>query len=108
VIGTLRGGGFSIAGAAHAFAILDSYIYGFAIQEVSLPFQSPEEIAQVAGTILEGLPDDEYPHLREMTAEHVLQPGYDFGSSYEVGLELVLSGLEGLREPGARPDRRSG
>jgi AcrR family transcriptional regulator len=108
VIGTLRGGGFSIAGAAHAFAILDSYIYGFAIQEVSLPFQSPEEIAQVAGAILEGLTDDEYPHLREMTAEHVLQPGYDFGSSYEVGLELVLSGLEGLRELEARPDRRSG
>jgi len=97
VIGTLREGGFSIVEAAHAFAILDSYIYGFALQEVSLPLRSPEEVAQVAGAILEQLPDDEYSHLREMTAEHVLQPGYDFGNSYEVGLDLVLSGLEGLR-----------
>jgi AcrR family transcriptional regulator len=96
VIGTLREGGFSIARAAHAFAILDSYIYGFALQEAGLPLGSPEEIAQVAGTILELLPDDGYPHLRELTAEYVLQPGYDFGDSYEVGLDLVLNGLERL------------
>jgi AcrR family transcriptional regulator len=97
VIGTLREGGFSIAEAAHAFAILDSFIYGFALQEASLPLRTSEEIARVAGTILEQLPDGEYSHLRQMTAEHVLQPGYDFGSSYEIGLDLVLSGLEGLR-----------
>lgn len=97
VIGTLRRGGFSVAEAAHAFAILDSFIYGFALQEASLPLSSPEEIAQVAGTILEQLPDDEFPHLREMAVEHVLQPGYAFGNGYEVGLDVVLSALEGLR-----------
>src|SRR3984893_1507385 len=33
VIGTLRGADFSIEMAAHAFSALDSYIYGFALQE---------------------------------------------------------------------------
>ena len=38
VIGTLRGAGFSVEMTAHAYALLDSYIYGFALQEASLPF----------------------------------------------------------------------
>src|SRR5215211_4748909 len=38
VIGTLRAAGFSIQLAAHAYSALDSYTYGFALQELSLPF----------------------------------------------------------------------
>ena len=38
VIGSLRGAGFSIVLTAHAFSVLDSYIYGFALQEATLPF----------------------------------------------------------------------
>ena len=33
VIGALLEAGFSVAMAAHAYALLDSYIYGFALQE---------------------------------------------------------------------------
>jgi AcrR family transcriptional regulator len=50
VIGCLRGAGFPVALPAHAFAVLDSYIYGFTLQETSLPFDSPEETAEVAQT----------------------------------------------------------
>lgn len=35
VIGSLRAGGFSIAGTVHAFSVLDSYVYGFVLQELS-------------------------------------------------------------------------
>ena len=35
-----------------------------------------------------------YPHLAQFTAEHVMQPGYDFGAEFEPGLQLVLDGLE--------------
>jgi hypothetical protein len=42
VLGTLRAAGFSIAMAAHAYSLLDSYIYGFALQAPSLPFDSPD------------------------------------------------------------------
>jgi AcrR family transcriptional regulator len=98
VIGTLRAAGFSIELAAHAFSALDSYTYGFALQEASLPFDTAEETAEVAQMILAQLPADEYPHLTEMTIEHVLQPGYDYGNEYEFGLDLILDGLERARD----------
>jgi AcrR family transcriptional regulator len=97
VIGSLRAGGFSVALAAHAFSALDSYIYGFALQEASLPFESGEETAELAAAILEQMPADEYPHLTELTVEHVLKPGYDYGDEFEFGLDLILDGLERAR-----------
>ena len=94
VIGCLRAAGFSIAMAAHAFSVLDSYIYGFALQEANLPFDTGEETAELAQEILAQFPAGEYPHLTELTVEHVLQPGYDYGDEYEFGLDLILDGLE--------------
>jgi len=100
VIGSLRQGGFSVAMAAHAFSVLDSYIYGFAMQETSLPFDTTVESAQtadVAQAILSQLPADEFPHLTELTVEHVLQPGYHYGAEFEFGLDLILDGLDRAR-----------
>ena len=94
VIGSLREAGFSIEMTAHAYSVLDSYIYGFALQEASLPFDTKEETAQVAQTILDRLAPDEYPHLTELAVDHVLQPGYDYGDEFEFGLQLILDGLE--------------
>ena len=109
VIGCLRDAGFSIELAAHAFSVLDSYIYGFALQERSLPFPTPEQTAGLAQDILASFPADRYPHLAELTARHVLQPGYDYGDEFEFGLELILDGLErirkGRRVTGAGPNR---
>jgi hypothetical protein len=75
-IGTLRNAGFSIAMTAHAFSAVDSYIYGFAMQEKSLPFSTEEETAAMAHVMLARLPAAEYPYLAELTADHVLQTGY--------------------------------
>jgi AcrR family transcriptional regulator len=97
VIGSLRHAGFSIEMAAHAYSALDSYIYGFALQEASLPFDTAEETAEVAEMIFKEFPADEYPHLAELTVEHVLQPGYDYGNEFEFGLDLILDGLERAR-----------
>src|SRR5256886_2596618 len=83
VIGCLRHAGFSIELTAHAYAALDSYIYGFALQERSLPFDTPDETAELAQVILAQFPVDKYPHLGELTFEHVLQPGYDYGNEFE-------------------------
>jgi AcrR family transcriptional regulator len=97
VLGTLRQSGFSIELAAHAFSVLDSYIYGFALQETSLPFDTAEETAELAQMILNQLPADQYPYLAELTIQHVLQPGYDYGDEFEFGLDLILDGLERAR-----------
>jgi hypothetical protein len=43
--------------------VLDSYIYGFALQETSLPFQTSEELVDVAQTILESFPPTNTPYL---------------------------------------------
>jgi AcrR family transcriptional regulator len=94
VLGVLRGAGFPLELAAHAYSLLDSYIYGFALQEASLPFHTPEEAAQVAQAIMAEFPASEYPHLTEIAVDHVLQPGYDYGNEYLFGLDLILDGLE--------------
>ena len=94
VLGCLRNAGFSLEQAAHAYAALDSYIYGFALQDRGLPFDTPEEAAALAQVMLAQFPADTYPHLAEFTFGHVLQPGYDFGNEYEFGLALILDGLE--------------
>ena len=92
------GAGFPIALAAHAFSVLDSYIYGFALREASLPSGTEEQTADLARTIMARFTPDEYPHLAELTVEHVLQPGYDYGGEFEFGLGLILDGLEGVRD----------
>jgi AcrR family transcriptional regulator len=93
VLGCLRRAGFSIELAAHAYALLDSYIYGFALQEASLPFGSGEEAAQVAHQISAQFASGQYPYLTEMATAHVLRPGYDFGDEFVIGLDLILDGL---------------
>jgi AcrR family transcriptional regulator len=97
VLGCLRNAGLSVRLAAHAFSVLDSYVYGFALQERSLPFDTPQQTAELAQEILARFPVNEYPHLAELTAEHVLQPGYDYGNEFAFGLDLILDGLERLR-----------
>ena len=55
---------------------------------------TPQQTAEVAQAIMAQLPAGEYPHLTELTIEHVLQPGYDYGNEFEYGLDLLLDGLE--------------
>lgn len=93
VLGCLLRAGFSLQLTAHAYALIDAFLYGFALQEATLPTTGGEEMAELAGSIIEQMPADLYPHLTEFTHEHVIQPGYDFGNSFEVGLELILDGL---------------
>ena len=106
VIGCLRRAGFPVALAAHAFSVLDSYIYGFALQEKGLPFDTPEQTAELAQVFLAHFPADQFPHLAELTSEHVLQPGYDYGKEFEFGLELILDGLERISEPSRKSASR--
>jgi AcrR family transcriptional regulator len=94
VLGCLRAAGFSIELTAHAYSLLDSYIYGFALQEASLPFGTAEETAQVTEEIARQMPTGQYPHLAEMATGHVLQPGYQYGNEFEIGLDLILDALD--------------
>ncbi len=96
VLGCLRSGGLSVEMTAHAYAVIDAFIYGFALQEASLPATGGNEMAELAEAIIEAAPMDQYSHLMELTTEHILKPGYDFGNEFEFGLDLILNGLESV------------
>lgn len=93
VIGVLRRGGLSLQMTAHAYAILDSFIYGFAFEESVLPAGGGEGFAEIAEEMAAQM-FGAYPNLAELTVDHVMQPGYAFGASFEFGLDLILEGLD--------------
>ena len=93
VLRRLREAGFSVPLAAHAYSALDSYIYGFALQQIGLPFDTGEQAAQVAEEILGRTIATDYPYLAEMAMKHVMKPGYSYGAEFEYGLDLILDGL---------------
>ena len=94
VLGVLRAGGFSVVHTAHAYALLDAFLYGHAVQEASLPFEGPEGPTEVAPQVVESMSDaGDFPHLTEMMASYYLRPGYDFADEFQVGLDAVLETL---------------
>jgi AcrR family transcriptional regulator len=109
VLGCLREAGFSLEMTIQAYSVLDAYVYGFALQEKTLPFDSAEDAAAVAQDQVRQLEAqaqeqqlaalaDEYPHIAEVVAGHVAKVGYDFGEAFEYGLDLILDALEKRRD----------
>ena len=93
VIGCLRAAGFSLERTAHAYALIDSYVYGFALSEASLPINGPQTVGEVAESMMMQHLAADYPNLLAFTTGHVLQPGYDFGLEFDYGLDLILDAL---------------
>jgi AcrR family transcriptional regulator len=109
VLGCLREGGFSIELTIQAYSVQDAYIYGFALQEKNLPFETAEEstaivdeqvqeFAELADERQFGSMADEFPYLAEVVAGHVAKVGYDFTAAFEYGLDLILDALERRRD----------
>lgn len=92
VLATLRRGGLSWELTAHGYATLDSFVYGFALEEANLPGGGASELVDVARELADALAG--YPTLASFTTNWVLRPGYSFGASFEFGLDLIIEGLE--------------
>jgi AcrR family transcriptional regulator len=93
-LATLRAAGFTVQQTARAYSLLDSYIYGFALQEAALPIAGNEPMAEVAGPIMERFATGDYPHMVEIATQVVMQPGYDYRNEFAYGLDLILEALE--------------
>lgn len=93
---------------ARAYALIDSYTYGFALREAALPFDGPQAVTAVADQMMPPIPAAEYPFLVEMATGHVLEPGYNFGNEFESGLNLILDVLTASLPHNSEPplDRR--
>jgi AcrR family transcriptional regulator len=101
VLGTLRAAGFPIELAYHAFLTLDSYLYGFTLQELSWPFPAEERSAAVANARRQ-MPAGAYPHLEEMIGYALSRPAArtkrtPYAAEFAFGLELILDGIERAR-----------
>ena len=96
VLQGLRQGGFSPDLTYHAFHVLQSYVLGVTLQEQNLQFE-PGELKALAERYLRDFPADEYPELAEHVRQH-MEPSEAHGGTFEFGLELVLDGLERLRD----------
>lgn len=101
VLGVLRDAGFDLTLTAHAVSVIDSYVYGFALQSATIPIDTPENVAEVAAGILSDTDAEQYPYLTELIVGHALQPGYAYADEFEYGLDLILDGLEVARRAGA-------
>ena len=93
VLGCFREGGFSVRLAAHAFSVLDSYVYGFVYTEQRLPFEADETAEEFATGL--ALAAEHYPYMVEMVTEMMVGQHYAYGDEFEHGLELILDALEG-------------
>jgi AcrR family transcriptional regulator len=98
VLATLREAGFSPNLTHHAYHALDSHIIGFTLWQVSFPFDTREELLDLAEDFLKQIPADEYPHVIEHAQEHLAEPDPDEPNEFEFGLDLILDGLERLRD----------
>lgn len=96
----LRTAGFSVSMATHANWLLDSYLYGFALQEASLSFDGAASFADAAEQVyLPQLPPEEFPYLNESAAA-LAASGYDPADEFRFGLDLILDALEAVRASG--------
>ena len=95
-LGCLREAGFSFEMADRAWNTIDSHIYGFTLQELKFPF-APTEYSQAAKDGFALIPVHEYPYLNQLT-RHVIEGKYNGIHDFEFGLEIILNGLDRLRE----------
>ncbi|MDR6906427.1 AcrR family transcriptional regulator [Agromyces sp. 3263] len=97
VTACLRRAGFSVVTATHANWLLNSYVYGYALQAASLPFDTADELADMTEEVyLPQLPPEDFPYLNESAAT-LAAAGYDPSEEFIFGLDLVLAALEPLR-----------
>jgi AcrR family transcriptional regulator len=97
VTACLRRAGFSVSMATHANWLLNGYVYGYALQVASLPFETADELAEMTEQVyLPQLPADDFPYLNESAAA-LVAAGYDPGEEFIFGLDLILQALERLR-----------
>lgn len=96
MMGCLREAGFPFRTTVHVTSVLDAYVYGFALQEKTLPFDSAEESGQVAAEKEQSVPVElaqRFPHLLEVVAQ-LAEAGYDYDEEFATGLDLILDGIE--------------
>ena len=91
MVAILLRAGFDGRGATRVYNVLDSYIYGFALQEATLPFATPEEMATMSEQMLASVAGA-YPSLAAVQRD-LVGAGFDYADEFEAGLDIIMSAL---------------
>ncbi len=92
LLATLRGGGFAPNAAYHVYHLLDGYIFGFTLWEIA--YSTIPMDAEVVTRLMQAIPWDEYPDLADHRDQHMSEGPHREVSSFRVGLDLILAGLQ--------------
>lgn len=96
---TLREAGFSPRMTHHAYHILDSHIVGSTLWEAGIAAAVQKgKLPDLARTVMERLPVQQFPYSHEHLRQHVGELAKGDKSPFEFGLDLILDGLERLRD----------
>ena len=95
VLGVLLGAGFTSATATHAYNLVDSFVYGFALQERGMPFGNPEEMAAVGESMFRDLAGS-VPASRGRR-DGPIASRFSYADEFDYGLDLILDGI--ARQP---------
>lgn len=95
LLGTLRRGGFDAETTYHVYHLLDGHIFGFSLWEIAYTSSAADE--ELVARVMASVPWDEYPHLTEHRDQHMADGAHREVSAFEVGLDLILDGLQSTR-----------
>lgn len=91
VLDVLRSSGLSLQATAHSYATLDAFVYGFALQETMLETAG---LPDSAADVMDGMDLRRFPRIAELATMYANAPTYPFVASFDVGLNLILDGIE--------------
>lgn len=93
MLGTLFAAGFAPATATRIYNLVDSFVYGFSLQESTLPVATSEALSEIAPEMLAAYAGGRYPNL-ERVATDLVAAGFRYADEFEPGLDLILDALE--------------
>ena len=97
ILGCLRVGGFSAETTDLAYHALESHIAGFTLWASQLQVEEAE-LAELAAAFLAEHAVDDLPHLVEHMHQHMRERRPEEQGAFAFGLDLILDGLERIRE----------
>ena len=98
LLGCFRNAGFSKELTYHGYHIIESYILGYTSQVLAYRAVDTAQFEDVVERFTRGDFAKEYPHFTEHALQHMdPEPGQEDVNAYELGLDMILLGLEGER-----------
>ncbi len=96
LLGRLREAGFSADDTYHAYHVLDAHIFGFSLWQANHSYNAVQ-LTDLTAELDRMIPVETYPHLHEHGEQHFTEGSLHEVSAFELGLDLILDGLEKIR-----------